>query len=378
MERKRSKPREGWQAKVEELGLLYHTPGGNTYWDESAFYRFSSTEVDELERATEDLQQMCLQAAQHVIDKKRFAELGIPMDAVPFIVQAWEQEPPSLYGRFDLAYNGKQPPKLLEYNADTPTALLEAAVVQWYWMQDVFPKADQFNSIHEKLVDKWKDLKSYLKGEVLYFAHMDDQEDMMTVSYLRDTAQNAGINNSALLMEEIGWDAQRAVFTDLDEQEIKSIFKLYPWEWIWHEQIEQNVLATQGSMDWIEPIWKMLWSNKGLLAILWELFPMSPYLLEAHIGKPGRLAEYASKPLLSREGANVTLKTKDGQVETPGDYGEEGFVYQALAPIPNFDGNYPVVGSWYITDQGPAGIGVRESSTMVTDNLSRFVPHIFE
>jgi glutathionylspermidine synthase len=36
-----------------------------------------------------------------------------------------------LYGRFDLAYRGDGPPKLLEYNADTPTALFEAAVVQW-------------------------------------------------------------------------------------------------------------------------------------------------------------------------------------------------------------------------------------------------------
>lgn len=78
------------------------------------------------------------------------------------IVWSWNEEPPAIYGRFDLAYDGIHPPKLLEYNADTPTALLEASVVQWYWLQDVFPKDDQFNSIHEHLVAKWKELKDYV------------------------------------------------------------------------------------------------------------------------------------------------------------------------------------------------------------------------
>ena len=50
-------------------------------------------------------------------------------------------------------YDGKAPPRLLEYNADTPTALLEASVAQWFWLQDCFPTADQFNSIHERLID---------------------------------------------------------------------------------------------------------------------------------------------------------------------------------------------------------------------------------
>ena len=38
---------------------------------------------------------------------------------------------------------------------------------------------------------------------------------------------------------------------------------------------------------------------------------------------------------------------------------------------------YPVLGSWVI-DGTAAGIGIRESATPVTDNLSAFVPHLFE
>jgi glutathionylspermidine synthase len=377
MRRELVDPRPNWRPEVERLGLIYHTPNGVAYWDESACYRFSSAEIDEIEAATEELQQLCLKAGQFIIDNDRFADLHIPPAAIPAIKDAWEKEPPSIYGRFDLAYDGRNPPKLLEYNAQTPTALLEASVVQWYWRQEVRPATDQFNSIHEKLIAKWQDLRSYLKGDALYFMHVDDAEDMMTVSYLRDTAGQAGIRTSALRVGEVGWNESGQCFRDLEEKTIRSLFALYPWEWLLGE-FGGPVLKTCGAMDWIEPIWKMMWSNKGLLAILWEMFPEHPNLLEARIGDRGGLAEYVRKPLLSREGANVSVHTANGTVETGGDYGEEGYVYQALAPIPCFDGNRPVLGSWYITDQGPAGMGIRESKSPITDNLSRFVPHYFD
>lgn len=383
MKRMTQTPRHNWQRTVEEQGLIYHTPNGQTYWDESACYQFSAQEIDTLEAATNTLQEMCLAAGQFIIDNDRFSDLCIPSVAIPFIKEAWESEPPSIYGRFDLAYDGDGPPKLLEYNADTPTALIEASVIQWYWRESVYPDADQFNSIHDKLIAKWKDLKTYLKGDVLYFCHSDDLEDWMTVSYLRDTAQQSDIITSGLLTKELGWNAHAKTFRDTQERVIQSIFALYPWEWLLGE-FSEPILAAQKDMVWMEPVWKMLWSNKGLLAILWEMYPHHDYLLEAHLRQynaswhQSDAAEYVRKPLLSREGANVTIHSAAGTLETSGDYGEEGYVYQALAPIPNFDGNFPVIGSWLITDQGAAGIGIRESSTLITDNLSHFVPHYFQ
>src|SRR5579863_8780070 len=172
------KPRPDWQSAVEEVGLKFHTPDGQPYWDESVCYRFSAREVDEIERATEELQRLCLQAGQFIIDRDRFDSFRIPQAARQAIRNAWEAEPPSIYGRFDLMYNGSGPPKLLEYNANTPTALLEAAVVQWHWLEAVMKGKDQFNSIHEKLIEKWKDLKPYIKGDCLYFTAMDNAEDI--------------------------------------------------------------------------------------------------------------------------------------------------------------------------------------------------------
>ena len=118
----------------------------------------------------------------------------------------------------------------------------------------------------------------------------------------------------------------------------------------------------------------MILSNKAILPILWELYPNCPYLLPAYF-ENDRLTEYVKKPILSREGANIELvRGREIVQQTDGEYGEEGHIYQQLFTLPDFDGNYPVIGSWII-GQEAAGMGIRESNTLVTDNLSRFIPH---
>jgi glutathionylspermidine synthase len=394
MQRHPLTPRPDWQTTVEQQGLIFHTPVSDNpdarpYWDESACYEFTSAEIDTLEAAANELQGMCLAAAQHVIDNNRYAELEIPAEAVPLIEWAWNEEPPALYGRFDVMYDGTHPPKLLEYNADTPTSLLEAAVIQWNWLKDTYPEADQFNSLHERLIAKWKDIDSYLAKPV-YFASADNTEDRLTATYLRDTAEQAGLATHQILMEEIGWNDTRNCFVDLDpaENTIQSIFKLYPWETMLDEAFATHCLATYKDMRWIEPIWKLLLSNKGILPVLWELYPNHPLLLEAQFitassgwePAPG----WVRKPLHSREGANITLITADGtKTETSGPYTDRMMIDQRLAAPVSFADTlrpgtrrYPVLGLWMI-DQECGGMGIREDSTPITGNLSSFVPHLF-
>jgi glutathionylspermidine synthase len=379
MDRILTTPRANWEKKVEEVGLVFHHTAEGLYWDESAYYRFNEEEVEILEKATNELHELCLVAVQHVIDKNRFEELGIPSEVAHLVIDAWEEEPPSIYGRFDFAYDGKSPPKLLEYNADTPTALLESSVVQWFWLEERFKGADQFNSIHEKLLAKWQELRAYLKAYPVYFAHAKDSiEDRMTVGYLQDTAEQAGIRTAYIFMEDIGWSPDRLHFVDLEGEAIVAIFKLYPWEWMIREEFGRQLIDTYHTMQWMEPVWKLVLSNKGILPILWELNPGHPNLLEAHFNRPAHMSEYVRKPLFSREGANIAIKRADGElVETGGGYGGEGFIYQQLASLPDFAGKYPVLGSWVI-DGESAGIGIRETDTLITDNYSRFVPHLFE
>jgi glutathionylspermidine synthase len=418
MQRISINPRVNWQAKVEQQGLTYHSPAAmepQPYWDESAAYHFTAAEIDTLEAAGNELQTMCLAAAQHVIDKQRYAELAIPPDAVPLIEWAWNKEPPAIYGRFDVSWAGAtsgQPPKLLEYNADTPTSLLEAAVVQWAWMEELgtelpgtnyLHRPDQFNSIHDRLIAKWKDVADYMT-QPLYFAALewdepDPQvakeaaEDLLTVTYLRDTAEQAGLQTRHIPIQDIGWNPDRHCFVDMDfdENQIHSLFKLYPWEAMLVEEFGPAALETYRNMTWIEPIWKMLLSNKGILPILWELYPNHELLLPAFFERPGddqkhsseqRLFSYVRKPLHSREGANVSIVRPNAQtVETPGPYGAGPFLRQAIAPNAVFENSsgqarYPVLGLWMI-DQECSGLGIRESAGAITDNLSSFVPHYF-
>jgi glutathionylspermidine synthase len=250
-------------------------------------------------------------------------------------------------------------------------------VAQWYWLQDVFPKRDQFNSIHERLVALWKELAPYFPERRIDFCSLDDAEDGMTVTYLQDTAKQAGLEASIFPIDEIGWDGR--TFVGPDDQPLRAVFKLYPWEWMVREEFGQHLAKTDTL--WVEPAWKMLLSNKGILPVLWQLYPRHPYLLEASFEGPGLMMSWVKKPLLGREGANITVHQPGKDFETGGDYGEEGFIWQALAGTGPVDGVYPVIGSWVIGHMEgdvAGGMGVRESETPVTGNRSCFVPHVFD
>lgn len=397
MERRTLTPRPGWQQTVEDQGLIYpltRYPDDSLrpYWDESAYYVFSLPEVEALEEVVEELHAMCLAAAEHIVEHDRLADLGITNPRVAAAVtEAWHRraELPSLYGRFDLHYDGTagSPAKMLEYNADTPTSLVEAASPQWFWMEECFPGADQWNSLHERLVDAWKKQASLLPpGGPLYFAHSAGDElgeDLMTVAYLRETAQQAGLDTEAISMEDIGWDRLSRRFVDKRLGFIRSCFKLYPWEWLTTDRFAPHVLETldngggTGSTLWIEPAWKMLLSNKALLAVLWELYPGHPNLLPAYLDGPRELASgpgYVAKPLLGREGAGVTIHPP-GEAAAAPPLREEACCYQELAPLPNFDGNRVVLGAWVVENEA-AGLGIRESAGLITDEYARFLPHV--
>lgn len=383
MKRLEINKRSSWKQLVESQGLIYHStewPDGSVrnYWNEGVFYAFEPKQVLELERASSVLSYMCLAAAEEIIERNRFKELGIPSGYEEAIKNSWESDPPSVYGRFDLCYDGTNPPKLLEFNADTPTSLLETGVIQWKWLEDLHPELDQWNSIHEKLIKTWKNMDPYILPEIIHVAHCgteDSGEDLMNAAYMRDCINQAGYKTVGIHVQDIGWDEEANQFVDLDYQPIEAIFKLYPWEWLLDYEFGKHVIETMKKVVWVEPVWKMVLSNKGLLPILWELFPNHPNLLPAYFGHPHELTQWVRKPLLSREGNNISIVADDLNLETDGIYGEEGFIFQDYCPLPDFGGNRPVIGSWMIGWQ-PAGMGIRESDGPITDNLSRFVPHV--
>jgi glutathionylspermidine synthase len=323
---------------------------------------------------------MCNELAGRIAASEAMMDrLRIPAHARDLIVQSFKKLEPSLYGRFDFAYDGKGPAKLLEYNADTPTSLFEAAVVQWHWLEQLGARgelpagADQFNSLHEKLIARLGEIAP--KGFVHFAAMSESVEDFGTIAYLADCAAQAGCAAALLDIRDVGLkDAQ---FYDRDGRRIETLFKLYPWEWMFADEFSHA--PAMRVTRFVEPPWKALLSNKGMLALLWEMAPGHPNLLECYFADDPRAASlgdsYAKKPIYSREGANILLVESGRAIASaPGDYGAEGHVRQALHLLPAFDGRYPVVGSWMVGGE-PAGMGIREDVSPLTSNRSRFVPH---
>lgn len=369
MKRFTTSPRIDYTDKLAELSFNFH----KEYWLENSYYAFTSEDIANIERDTNELYEMCINAVQYVIDNNLFHLFDIPEAFIPLIKESWETDDPSIYGRFDFVYKNGQC-HLLEFNADTPTSLYEAAVVQWHWKEDCFPHNDQFNSIHERLLDVFAELRKDYKIPSMHFAcSYESLEDLTTTSYLQDLASQSGISTSMIDIADIGWNG--VAFTDPSEIYIYDIFKLYPWEWLVREEFGQYLL--ERTTNWFEPVWKMMMSNKAILPILHQLYPYDKRILPAFFEKPALMRDYARKPLLSREGANIQLvRANETIAQTGGEYDESRSVWQELC-LDEHDGFYPIIGSWIVGGES-AGIGIRENKKMITDDMSNFVPHIIK
>lgn len=428
--------RPNWQKRIEDRGLVYWptATGQNaftgkttysSYWGETAFYEFDEPEIDVLHRAAELVLQALVAAGDHVLKtrKDQFINghyldwMQLPRFTWPAMKHTWDMEhpvAPTVYGRFDVRFGDGDHPKFLEYNADTPTSLLEAAVIQWDALEDRYGDAgltpnsayDQWNSIHEMLIAQWAHLQGYFRHlhgrlPMLHFMCAEDEsgEDRMNAEYMREVARQAGWDKTEFLFaKQLRYDkADKGLWQYNKAQnwsnQIQAIFKLYPWEWIaedeWGGQVFRNLLWQTNATTWIEPPYKMLLSNKGIWAVAWELFgndsEVGQYLLPTFFSRDKRakaMTDYAEKPVMGREGAGVKL-VRDGKMTHSSqntDYSKLPTIRQGLAPLPEFYGKYPVLGFWMCgSPEGdlPAGLGIRESDDPITGNGSTFVPHRF-
>lgn len=379
MKRISSTPRPGWKAFAESVGFEFHTFDGEPYWDESAYYQFTLEQIErDLEAPTEELHQMALDLISDIVrDEQQLSRLAIPSQFWDAARDSWHSGQPHLYGRMDFSYDGSTPAKLLELNYDTPTSLFETGFFQWVWLEDQLMRggvpqgADQFNSLQDKLQQAFSQLNL---PQPFYFASVTQSiEDKGTVDYLMDIALQAGLDCRYIQLEQLGdIDGQ---LVDLDGFPIRGLFKLYPWEFMLQEEFSGTILSSQ--TQFIEPLWKCLLSNKGILPLLWQKYQGHPNLLPAFFddGKPLQPG-WVRKPLFSREGANVELLDHQGRsLKQDGPYHDSGYIRQALAPLPEFAGNYTLIGSWVVGDSA-AGICIREDSSLITKDSSRFLPHI--
>ncbi|MCK0128852.1 glutathionylspermidine synthase family protein [Erythrobacter sp. F6033] len=385
MLRKTMDERPDWQAIAEANGFVFHHVDGEIYWDERACWQFTLQEVeDEIEDPTTELYAMCLSLVDDACASQELMEkLAIPRSMWDLIANSWRSGEASLYGRFDFAYNGSGPAKMLEFNADTPTSVYETAFFQWRWLEDKIAagelpaETDQFNRLHEALVERFGQM--FTAGSLVHFSAVADHiEDRATVAYFEDVAGQAGLEPRFVGIDQVGID-ESGQFVDPEGYQIGAIFKLYPWEDMMREEFAQQVAMSNTSF--VEPAWKAILSNKAMLPLLWERHTGHRNLLPAAVAGSDAAKELAAqphvtKPFFSREGADIELF--DGAQHHKGPeqgYGEEGAIIQAYAPIARHSDNHAVIGSWVVGDD-PAGMSIREDASPITRDLARFLPHI--
>lgn len=372
--------RGDWRAQAADCGFNFHTIDGAPYWDETAYYAFTLRQIeDDLEDPSAELHAMSLDLVDEVVrDEAKLQRLAIPQPYWQWIADSWQQRQPYLYGRLDFAYDGRGPAKLYELNYDTPTSLFEASFFQWQWLEDqraarrLPDHADQFNSLHEALVARFGEIASALPRPLMFAAVRGSNEDQGTVAYLRDCAAQARLRGEFIAMEDLGL-SEDGRFTNLDDEVIGTLFKLYPLEDLFGEDFGKALPAS--GLQLLEPAWKAVLSNKGILPLLWERYRGHPNLLPAFFDEGDALQPgWVRKPLHSREGANVALYLADGSwQESEGPY-TGPCIRQAAHPLTAFDGHYPLIGSWVVGDTA-CGIGIREDASRITRDSARFVPH---
>lgn len=378
---------------LESIGFGWHTDLDGSRYISNELVSITQDEAEAFYEATNELYDMYVAAAEYVINNDLFHELGIPFNLVDTIKASWENDVHwHLYGRFDLAggIDGK-PIKLIEFNADTPTSLFETAIIQWAMLKfNNLDEAAQFNDVYEALVENFKRLitleedtsrfDEYYEGwKILFSSIAGSVEDENTTRLLEAAARDAGFECDFAFVDEVSFDDENGIFWN--EQNWEYWFKLIPWEMIAIDEsdlalIIKNIIKNQKAII-LNPAYTLLFQSKGIMKILWDLYPNHPLLLESSF-EPLNGKKQVKKPFLAREGANVSIINSDGSIEiqNDGEYANGKFLYQEFADFAKDESGNSYQAGMFFAFEGCA-LGFRKGKDII-DNYSKFVGHIIE
>ncbi len=380
-------------ATLEEIGFTWHTDSDGSKYIGDELVILAHEEAEEYYKAANELYDMYVEAAEYVIKNDLFFELGIPFNLIDIIKKSWENDVHwHIYGRFDFAggLDGK-PVKLLEFNADTPTALFETAILQWALLKyNNLDEASQFNNVYEAITDNFKRLvtlyddpakfEEFYEGWKILFSCIEgNDEEEATTRLLQQMASDAGFATEFEFIHNVKFD-ENGIY-DINDNKFEYWFKLYPWEDIAIEEPElattlTTIVKNQEAIV-LNPAYTLLFQSKGMLKILYDLFPDSPYLLKTSF-TPLEGIKQVEKPLFGREGANIKIIDENGTVvkETDGEYDNFNKVYQEYVELPkDAKGNAYQAGVFFAYEA--CGAGFRRGGEIL-DNMSKFVGHILE
>ena len=376
---------------LEQIGFEWHTDTDETSYLADQLIEVSEAEAEAYYEATNELYDMFVAAGEHVIENDLLHDIGIPFNLVEQVKESWESDVHwHLYGRFDLAggIDGK-PIKLLEFNADTPTALFETAIVQWAMLkQNGMDESNQFNVLYDALLDNFKRLvtleesvdgfeERYDGWKFLFTSIKGNAEEENTVKLLQYIATEAGYDTEFAYIDDIEFDSDEGIF--IGEQSYELWFKLIPWEDIAIEESDLaaligDIVANQKAIIF-NPVYTLMFQSKAILSILWELYPNHPLLLETS-SEPLEGKKQVKKPIYGREGGSVSIIESDGTISyhEDGEYDEFDSIYQEYVELPrDSQGNKYQAGVFYAYEA--CGLGYRKGGE-VMNNMSKFVGHV--
>lgn len=370
MKRVTCETRSAWQQLCERAGYRWHTEASGPCWREGAAYELSAAEATRLQTAANQSYTLLLEAVARVVRDHEWQRAGILAEHVPILRQSYERGDLPLCGRFDFLMDESGQPKLLEYNADGALTMLETAIIQREWQQQVMPGAEQLNRLHDSLKRAWQ-ASGLTEVHCVWRPRHPEIEG--TVRYMTRLIREAGLAASMQAIHTLGWDRKSRCFIDMDGAEVEACYKLYPWVWMLRESFIDHV--SHASCRFIEPAWSHLLTSKAMLALLWEWFPDHPALLPCYHEGLKLSGTVVTKPVFGREGHNIMIRDESRiMAQTSGDFSGSPCIHQRYVSSPRFDGFLPQFGIWMAQGEA-AALGIRESQADIIDQDSAFVPH---
>lgn len=379
---------------LESINFSWHTD----YDDDTPYLVDELIEVSEIEaeayaQAANELYDMYVEAGDYVIDNDLFHELNIPFNLVEMIKASWENDVHwHLYSRFDFAggLDGK-PIKLLEFNADTPTVLLDTAIAQWAMLKkNNMDEERQFNNIYEALKENFQRLVTleesvenfdeYYDGwKILFTSVRGAQEDEDTTRFLESIAKEAGFETAFAYMDEVEFSEEEGIF--YNDENYEFFFKLVPWEDIAIDEGALTTVLTQivnnKKAIILNPAYTLMFQSKAFMKILWDLYPNHPLLLETSF-EPLEGA-HVQKPSFGREGENVIITDVSGEImdEKEGHYENFKPIFQEYTAL-NQDGKGGFYHAGVFFAYEGCGLGFRKAVRPIIDDDAKFVGHIIK
>lgn len=377
-------------SSLEELGFTWHTDSDGTKYVSDQLLHVSDEEAEAYYEAANTVYDMYVEAAEFVIENDLFFELGIPFNLIESIKKSWENDVHwHIYGRFDFSGGiDGAPIKLIEFNADTPTGLFETAILQWALLKhNDMDEERQFNNIYQAIAENFRRLitlfddpeafeKIYDGWKILFSSVEGNDEEETTTKLLRQIATDAGFATGFEFLQHVGFDDEG--IHDNDENPYEYWFKLYPWEDIGTDEPELavtlNEIMNNQKAIILNPAYTLLFQSKGMLKILCDLFPDSPYLLKTSFEPLD--GAYVEKRVFGREGANTKIVDANGNTtsQTDGPYENYKAVYQEYTEfMQDTHGDSYQAGVFFAYEA--CGLGFRRGGKIM-DNMSKFVGHV--